>query len=623
MPYSSHRSGFRKVYIGFGVVIFIALFNAVFAFFIMNQNKQRITRVINVINPYTQLLESFNLMVTESKMYSTNWVYLLRSIEDKKQLRILHDNRYPALKKELLSHMLLVDKKQDMDTLLFIFDRFEKLLEKEWEIMTTLLSYDDYQNPLKKFTSEDIVESEVLPRTDSIKTVLDRLIRVNRQESEVMRNGMIDSFNRLITSVIAISVGMLVMIILGMIFISKSITRPVLQMIDMVMQMGRGELPERKLKETKDVIGMMGSAVNRLSENFSKTTKFANEIEEGNLRAGFTPLGDKDILGQALIAMRESLRAYSEDMEQKVEERTREVMEKSNKLAKAYKDIRDSISYAKRIQDAMLGSHGSFIDMIRNGFIVFKPKDIVSGDFYWYFKTADGILIFATVDCTGHGVPGAFMHMIGNTFLNEIVIENGITSASKILNELRKGIIISLGQTGKTGEQKDGMDAALCVYNPFTNTLEYAGAFNPLWVIRENKNGENSEGKNIKVSGVSEDSRDIKRIFCTGDNGDSFELLEFKPDRMPLAYSENQKPFHSHWIQLKKGDTLYLFSDGYEDQFGGPNRKKFKVTRLREMLLQIHSKPMDAQKDILDKIIEEWKGSDEQTDDITVIGVRT
>ncbi len=252
------------------------------------------------------------------------------------------------------------------------------------------------------------------------------------------------------------------------------------------------------------------------------------------------------------------------------------------------KDIVDSIEYAKRIQEAILISEQQLNSMWPEYFVLFKPRDIVSGDFYWAHQTPDNRVIWAVADCTGHGVPGAFMSMIGIALLNEIVIKNNITKVDLILNELKTQIIRSLGQTGKVGEAQDGMDIAICALNRATNTLEFAGAYNPMYLVR---------------------------------NG---ELSIIKGDRQPIGIflSSKEKPFKSHQFDLLPGDGVYIFSDGYVDQFGGPDNKKLNFKRFQQFLLQICDEPMPSQKERLDEFMAEWRGGFRQIDDMCLIGVR-
>jgi len=254
--------------------------------------------------------------------------------------------------------------------------------------------------------------------------------------------------------------------------------------------------------------------------------------------------------------------------------------------------ITDSIRYAKRIQFAALPPDEYLNSVLPEHFILHKPKDIVSGDFYWATKI-NNTVILTVADCTGHGVPGAFMSMLGISSLNEIVtkysgeIDKFTINAGEILDRLRENIIKSLHQTGKEGEAKDGMDIALCIADFSKNILEYAGANNPLYIIRNN------------------------------------ELIEIKPDKMPIGiHVVNNKPFINNTIQTYSGDIIYIFSDGYIDQFGGVAGKKFKSRQLKQFLTEIRNNSMQEQKLLLDKKFTEWKGSNEQVDDVTIIGIK-
>ncbi|MGZ3920226.1 MAG: tetratricopeptide repeat protein [Bacteroidia bacterium] len=253
------------------------------------------------------------------------------------------------------------------------------------------------------------------------------------------------------------------------------------------------------------------------------------------------------------------------------------------------KDITDSINYAKRIQEVILPPLEN-ATLFPGSFVLFLPMDVVSGDFYWYAKK-NGKKLVAAVDCTGHGVPGALMSMLGNAFLNEIVNEKNILQPSEILGELRNKIKTSLKQTGEVGESKDGMDMALLSFDTSNNVVEFAGANNPLWLVR-------------KV-------------------GESFEIKEYSPDKRPIGYYIGQSlPFTNHVIDLKKGDSLYIFTDGFADQFGGPKGKKFKSAQLRQQLISLQEKSMNNQREELLNAFTAWKGRYEQVDDVCVIGIR-
>jgi serine phosphatase RsbU (regulator of sigma subunit) len=216
--------------------------------------------------------------------------------------------------------------------------------------------------------------------------------------------------------------------------------------------------------------------------------------------------------------------------------------------------------------------------------VFFRPLNIVSGDFYWISRI-DNKIVYTAADCTGHGVPGAFMSMLGVAFLNEIVNKDKILSPDLILNNLRGKVIKALQQQGLSGETRDGMDIALICIDPVTGILEYAGAYNPLIMIR---------------------------------NG---ELFETPGEKMPIGFYENMHSFTRHEIKIERGDVFYMYSDGYEDQFGGPDGKKFKSKKLKNLLLEICNDPMDQQKETLEKNFLEWKGDIPQIDDVVVVGI--
>ena len=248
------------------------------------------------------------------------------------------------------------------------------------------------------------------------------------------------------------------------------------------------------------------------------------------------------------------------------------------------KHITDSIMYAKRIQTALLPSLELFSDRLEH-FVLYRPLDIVSGDFYWVSENGKNQVIIAA-DCTGHGVPGAFMSMLGVTMLNEIVNGKKITAPDQILNRLRDGIVRTLNQSVEEDRVKDGMDMAICNINLETGELLFAGANNPLYVVR-NK-----------------------------------ELVHYRGDKMPVAIHYIMNPFTLHQVQLEKGDCVYIFSDGYADQFGGRDQKKFMTGKLKQTLAENSHLPMLRQGEKLSEIFDEWKGDNSQVDDVVLIGFR-
>jgi tetratricopeptide (TPR) repeat protein len=264
------------------------------------------------------------------------------------------------------------------------------------------------------------------------------------------------------------------------------------------------------------------------------------------------------------------------------------IKQKANKeIGEKNKEITESISYAKRIQSSFLTSEKYIAQRLSDYFIYYNPRNIVSGDFYWLMEKNNNLYI-CTADCTGHGIPGAFMSLISMGVLNEIIYsKTHITRTDEILNELRRIIILAVNPEGATEEARDGMDAVMCRFDFDKMELEYSSANNSFCIIR---------------------------------NG---ELLVFKPDKMPVGkHVGEEKPFTRNTITLQKGDCIYTFSDGYADQFGGPKGKKFQSKRLKELFLNHCHKPMAIQKEIYAQTLTEWKGANEQVDDILVMGIR-
>ena len=279
------------------------------------------------------------------------------------------------------------------------------------------------------------------------------------------------------------------------------------------------------------------------------------------------------------------LQKEKEVLEEKVADRTKEISQKNELLAEKNKHITDSINYARRIQYATMRPEEHLNQIYEQAFILYLPKDIVSGDFYWYIKKGKHLIV-AAADCTGHGVPGAFMSMLGIAYLNEIVGRMNKFVASEILQKLRNNVINALHQSDSADSAKDGMDIALVVYDTDTKKLQYSGAYNPLYILRDG------------------------------------ELLEEKANRMPIGvHSRDQEPFTNHNVPLEKGDQLYIFTDGYADQFGGPKGKKMNYKRFKALIAAQENIPPQEQRENLYAAFKEWKTGYDQLDDVLVIGL--
>ncbi len=320
-----------------------------------------------------------------------------------------------------------------------------------------------------------------------------------------------------------------------------------------------------------------------------KLVENVDRITNGDLRERAEVSGNNEItkLSEKFNMMISQLESYYYELEEKVKERTLRIEKQKEEIEEQKKHIMDSIYYARRIQNAILPSFTLIERYVKNYFILYMPKDIVSGDFYW-MQEADGLFMMAAVDCTGHGVPGAFMSIVGFNQLNNAITVKKARAAGAILDELNSGVISTLNEGKSDNSIKDGMDLALCVFDFPAKKVQFAGANNPLVLIRDG------------------------------------QVIKYRGDRFPIGAFDGSNPqrFKNNEIDLLEGDCLYLSSDGYADQFGGPDNKKFMFRKFEELLIEINSQPMDMQKDLLHKRLYEWMGVNDQVDDILVIGIK-
>ena len=320
-----------------------------------------------------------------------------------------------------------------------------------------------------------------------------------------------------------------------------------------------------------------------------KLVENVDRITNGDLRERAEVSGNNEItrLSEKFNMMIAQLESYYYELEEKVKERTIKIEKQKEEIEEQKKHIMDSIYYARRIQNAILPSFNLIETHLKSYFVLYLPKDIVSGDFYWMHEV-DGLFMMAAVDCTGHGVPGAFMSIVGFNQLNYAVNVKKARSAGSILDDLNQGVITTLNENKSDNSIKDGMDMVLCIFDFTTKKVEFAGANNPLLLVRD------------------------------------ASMIKYKGDRFPIGAFEGDNPqrFKNNEINLMQGDCLYLSSDGYADQFGGPENKKFMTKKFEDLLVEINSQPMEVQKEILLSRLVEWRGDNEQVDDILVIGVK-
>lgn len=585
----------RKIGLGFGVIIFLTTIAFLLTNVTLSESRKKTDQVTEVFNPSVAVLKELDNLLNRSKLLITKWYYVQSGNDalDKKALRKILASEYPTLKSKIkeLSVNWNKEEQESVDAVLALVDQMFTSYQED--IMLKLVSFDTYDDSSIKLPA-------LIPFEDSeakFKIINENLTAlIDKQNSNALTNSgeMLSSFSFLRKIVIWLGIILVFGGILIAVYTVRTIVRPVEQLRKMLVSMGKGVLPLEKLKDRNDEIGEMGEALNDLIDGMRRTTDFAKQVGAGNFDSHYRPLSKDDTLGAALLKMREDLRENERVLEAKVIERTEEVVQqkeeieqKNQELEVLYKHVTDSIKYAKRIQEAILPPDSLVKRLLPNSFVLYKPKDIVSGDFYW-MEEKNGKSMFAAVDCTGHGVPGAFMSIVGYNILKQTVSNNTFTEPALILDELNRGVSETLHHGHEESQAKDGMDISFCAIDYKKMELQYAGAYNPLYVVR---------------------------------NG---ELLQTKADKFPIGLflGTEKKKFTNHTIRLEKGDNIFIFSDGYADQFGGPNGKKFMAGNFRDLLLEVSKHPVDKQKDILNKTIEEWRGPLDQVDDILVIGVK-
>ena len=451
---------------------------------------------------------------------------------------------------------------------------------------------EDWENLFGKASEEIVIQRD---------TIRQQIAMINNQKAEILhQKALLDSLDKEITAKVKTLNDKQKVLEKQFVQLSKQQGEITIQKQTIVVQQNQVQVQKDTLSKQKDKIDLqmarLDEQLKRISEQDSKIKVQLEAIEKQKLVLYFV------ILALLLVSFLGYYiyRGYKIKKEAniKLEEKNRTIslqkdeIEKQRDLAAAQRDqigyqkrhIEDSIMYAKRIQTALIPSLELFSDKLEH-FVLYKPLAIVSGDFYWV-STQSNPQVIISADCTGHGVPGAFMSMLGVTMLNEIVNGKHILEPDQIIENLRQGIIKSLKQVAEEDSIKDGMDIAVCVVDFDKNILWYAGANSPLYHVR---------GR---------------------------ELTHYRADKMPVAIHYRMEPFTLHKIDLQKGDAFYIFSDGFADQFGGPNQKKFMSLQLRETLVTMSGVPMLQQGERLNKIFEEWRGDSPQIDDVTLIGVR-
>lgn len=613
----SRQPGRMRFPIGWRMGIGFGLFGvAVSVQFILTRNtlveNARLgAQVDEVLTPSLDALHELELTIAESKTHIMQWLYFQSNSDNpqRKRLLALQDSVFPEQVAAInrFAESWTPEMRADWDDLKYHMEHMVVLYSS---IEGYLPDFESYNDPAMT-TSARIVA--LRQRNDgglqSVYTAIDEaMASLNEANRELTRESMnrmdqLSSRLRLYAGNVAIGVLMLGIVIAYL--VTRSILVPVRHLKRTLLYMGRGVQPESPVRVGPDEIGEMANAVNRLAEGLKRTRSFSLEVGKGHFEAEYIPLSEDDALGHALLKMRDDLASNEKELERKVRLRTAEVEEQKARIESLYTDLRDSIDYAERIQKAILPTTGERDRVFQENALFYRPRDVVSGDFYWFHK-AGRSRMFSAIDCTGHGVPGAFMSLIGHNALERV--SKVYTQPDKMLTHLNriawevlsqqygqrvKAQVGALALPEPSGEGpeyagiQDGMDLAMVSIDMENMRLQYSGANNPLYIVRRR------------------------------------EVHELKPDKLAIASFLPESAHYSNTeFDLEPGDFIVATTDGYVDQFGGPLGKKFMRRRFRELIKELSSMPMAEVQQTLERTFDKWKGDEEQVDDVLVIAVR-
>lgn len=583
----------RKLGLGFGLFIVVVGIVFVITNNTLDESRKINDRINKTYAPSLAALENLDKQMTKCIGLITQWAYIQRSSEWSERQELIR-----LTEKTIPQTMLTVRYHSEGWTT----QNLEELQQTELAVKNLINACREIRTLLpdhRSYTPENTMAADFYFLEGNVVFDNERLFKehVNFLIGQI-QNSMkseIDQMNKAFAKLRFVLVNIAIVVLIGGVliafFTSRSIVRPLLSLKTKLVNLGQGVYSVHQVRAGNDEIGDMSDAVTKLISNFETTKEFSTQVGAGNFNVPFTPLSEYDELGKALLRMREDLASYRNEMEKKVAEQTLEIRiqkeqveEQREQVTALYTDLQASIRYAQRLQESVLPSDDYIHQLFADSFVFFRPKATVSGDFYW-FRQQGGKKIFAAADCTGHGVPGAFMSLVGHNVLNQVT--KVFTKPSQILNNLNRMASEVIRNRSEGDVIRDGMDVALCTIDPETMTLEYSGAHNPIYLVRD--------GEMIKLA------------------GDSYSIGSF---------SHGEHEYTNETVSLKKGDCIYLFSDGYSDQFGGPNGKKFMRRQFRTTILNMHQHPMAEQKWRLAETLDRWQGELEQVDDILVIGIR-
>lgn len=590
----------KRIWLGFGSLILLTLIVLFLTNRSVSLSKKIYADINTVYDPSVKKLSELSFKLEQSKILINYWAYVesLSDTPEKRKFLAIVGKDIPRIRAEL-DTIGPSWSKEDQDRKSIIYNQLEELSGLYEQIQFWLPDFESYQDNsgFNWFMARDLSEEngEIYEKVAAINNDLNSLIESQRRKEQKALIDMVDSFETL--QFYSTYIGgflMLVGIIIALLT-SRSIVSPVERLKEKLIMMSKGVLPAMEKRIASDEIGEMSVALNNLIQGQERIRTFVNAIGSGDFTVDYDQLSEEDELAPDFLKTRDALAENERITEMKIAQRTKELEEKnrqineqSKKVITLYQDLRDSIEYARRLQESILPTKEFIEEIAPESFVYYQPKDIVSGDFYWMDQRGDKVYM-AAVDCTGHGVPGAFMSLIGHNGIKRAMDEADIDSPGDILTKLNMHATDALNRNNGMTTVRDGMDASLVIWDKKTHKVSFAGAMNPIVYFKDG------------------------------------EMNKIRGDRVSIGGTEYRNHvFTSHEIQLSSGDTFYMFSDGYADQFGGPevNGKKYKVSRFFKQLQEAQSHPMKEQMSILRYNMLNWQGSHPQLDDILIIGAR-
>ena len=575
-----------KLTLGFSVFAVVVIVAFYLTWDTLSRSREINQRINTIYAPSVKLLEELDNHLVKAQQLMKQWVSVQQLEGDPERIEAM-----------TLCTQIIPTQLNRIDTLsknwseehramkLQLFNQVNQLLSAYADVRDLLPTFNSYFTLEYRMDAEFyFMEGESVPGSlDLARRELAVLTGDQRMIMSREIEQLNDSFQQLSTLLIYFMFAVILVGAISAIRTSQSIVRPVNALRSKLNNLAKGVYSVHSTRVGNDEIGDMAQAVERLITNFERTKEFSLNVGAGNFSMQYEPLSEHDELGQALLRMRDDLASYRHEMESKVALQTSEIRDQKERVTELYSDLQASIDYAQRLQETILPGTEAIREVFPDHFIFFRPKATVSGDFYWFANKGKKRMV-AAADCTGHGVPGAFMSLVGHNALNQAT--KVYNKPSQVLNAVNRLSAQAL-RAHENHLVKDGMDIALVSIDTESMELEFSGAQNPAYIMR------------------------------------SGELIELEGDAFSIgSYVNGEREFTHKNFTLQSGDCIYVFSDGYADQFGGPQGKKFMRKQFRQMLVEIASLDMANQREEITRRFDQWKGEGEQLDDVLVIGVR-